>query len=300
VHRFRECWNFFTGLVFGTDILRSGDGFFMSGQGTRAALGPHLPFLRRYGRALTGSQTSGDAFVRAALEALLADPDQLIADNAPRVELFRLFHAIWTPVAETVGDRAANDRDWRHPAEAVGEGLLADLPRSRREALLLTAVEGFSIDEVCIILGRDEADVRADIDAARAEMAQALQGRVLIIEDEPVIAMHLQDIVEDMGHSVVGLASTHAEAIDLGHATNPDLVLADIRLADGSSGIDAVRDLLADRKVPVIFITAYPERLLTGERPEPTYLVTKPFEVETIVTTIGQALMMHRRERQAA
>ena len=129
---------------------------------------------------------------------------------------------------------------------------------------------------------------------------QALDGRVLIIEDEPVIAMHLQDIVEDMGHSVVGLASTHAEAIDLSNATNPDLVLADIRLADGSSGVDAVRDILADRQVPVIFITAYPERLLTGERPEPTYLVTKPFEVETIVTTIGQALMMHRRERRAA
>jgi DNA-directed RNA polymerase specialized sigma24 family protein len=276
----------------------------MSGTGTSggisAALGPHLPYLRRYGRALTGSQTSGDAFVRAALEALIADPEQLTDRNAPRVELFRLFHAIWTPVAETVGDRAANDGDWRHPAEAVGEGLLSELPRSRREALLLTAVEGFTVAEVAVILDRSEEEVRDDIDAARAEMARALEGRVLIIEDEPVIAMHLQDIVEDMGHSVVGLASTHAEAIDLSIATSPDLVLADIRLADGSSGVDAVREILADRRVPVVFITAYPERLLTGERPEPTYLVTKPFEVDTIVTTIGQALMMHRRERRAA
>jgi CheY-like chemotaxis protein/DNA-directed RNA polymerase specialized sigma24 family protein len=273
----------------------------MPTQGLKAALGPHLPYLRRYGRALTGSQSSGDAFVRAALEALLAAPDQIVAGNAPRVELFRLFHAIWTPVAETVGaDDAGDDGVWRHPVQAVGEGLLSGLPRSRREALLLTAVEGFSIEDVCIILDRDEAAVRADILAAREEISRALAGRVLIIEDEPVIAMHLQDIVEDMGHSVVGLASTHAEATELSRSTAPDLVLADIRLADGSSGVDAVKEILADRSVPVVFITAYPERLLTGERPEPTYLVTKPFEVETIVTTIGQALMMHRAGREAA
>ena len=269
----------------------------MSSQGLKATLGPHLPYLRRYGRALTGSQASGDAFVRAALEALLAEPEQLVADNAPRVELFRLFHAIWTPVAETVGDdEPGTVNHWRHAVQAVGEGLLSDLPRSRREALLLTAVEGFTLDEVCIILNRDADSVTADIAAARDEIARALAGRVLIIEDEPVIAMHLQDIVEDMGHTVVGLASTHDEAVDLSASTEPDLVLADIRLADGSSGVDAVREILADRQVPVIFITAYPERLLTGERPEPTYLITKPFEVDTIVTTIGQALMLHRAE----
>lgn len=267
----------------------------MSSHGLKAALGPHLPFLRRYGRALTGSQATGDAFVRAALEALLAAPDQLSVDNAPRVELFRLFHAIWTPVAESVGDdEPGMPNQWRHAVQAVGEGLLSALPRSRREALLLTAVEGFSVEDVCIILDRDEASVREDIAAAREEIARGLAGRVLIIEDEPVIAMHLQDIVEDMGHSVVGLASTHDEAIDLSTSAQPDLVLADIRLADGSSGIDAVRDILAARRVPVVFITAYPERLLTGERPEPTYLITKPFEVDTVVTTIGQALMMHR------
>jgi CheY-like chemotaxis protein/DNA-directed RNA polymerase specialized sigma24 family protein len=273
----------------------------MSTQGLKAKLGPHLPYLRRYGRALTGSQTTGDAFVRAALETLLAEPGQLVRENEPRVELFRLFHAIWAPVAETVGDDApANDAGWRHTVEAVGEGLLAGLPRARREALLLTAVEGFSVDDVSIILARDEAGVRADIAAARDELSRALAGRVLIIEDEPVIALHLQDIVEEMGHTVVGLASTHAEATELSRSGKPDLVLADIRLADGSSGLDAVKDILADRSVPVVFITAYPERLLTGERPEPTYLVTKPFEVETIVATIGQALMMHRAAREAA
>lgn len=265
--------------------------------GLGSSLGPHLPFLRRYGRALTGSQVTGDAFVRAALEALLVAPDQLVESNAPRVELFRLFHAIWNPVADTVGGES---RNWKNAVHAVGEGLLSDLPHSSREALLLTAVEGFTLDEACIILGRDRQSVEADIAAARDEISTQLASRVLIIEDEPMIAMHLQDIVEDMGHSVVGLASTHAEAIVLNRTALPDLILADIRLADGSSGVDAVKDILADRKLPVVFITAYPERLLTGERPEPTYLITKPFETDTVVATIGQALMMHRAEQEAA
>jgi CheY-like chemotaxis protein len=82
-------------------------------------------------------------------------------------------------------------------------------------------------------------------------------------------------------------------------STHPELILADISLADGSSGIDAVKDILALMDVPVIFITAFPERLLTGERPEPTYLITKPFSPETVTATIGQALLFHREQSSA-
>ena len=67
-------------------------------------------------------------------------------------------------------------------------------------------------------------------------------------------------------------------------------MLADIQLADDCSGIDAVKDILAQFDVPVIFITAFPERLLTGERPEPTFLITKPFQPATVKAAIGQAL----------
>ena len=73
-------------------------------------------------------------------------------------------------------------------------------------------------------------------------------------------------------------------------ADRPGLVLADIQLADDSSGIDAVKDILAEFSVPVIFITAFPERLLTGERPEPTFLITKPFQRSTVKAAISQAL----------
>ena len=262
----------------------------------RSALGPYLPYLRRYGRALTGSQRTGDAFVRAALEALVQAPEQINPASPARVELFRLFHAFWSPIASQVADTAPS---WTSAGAALGEMLLADLPPQRREALLLTAVEGFSVADAATILQRSEDAVRADIAEAMAAIAAQMTGRVMIIEDEPIIAMDLQGIVESLGHTVIGIAATRTEAAAMAGREQADLVLADIQLADGSSGIDAVKDILADHDVPVVFVTAFPERLLTGERPEPTFLITKPFEVETLVATIGQALMMQRRHEPA-
>jgi CheY-like chemotaxis protein len=141
--------------------------------------------------------------------------------------------------------------------------------------------------------------VSDDIATARQSITDSLQVAVMIIEDEAIIALHIRSIVEGLGHSVTGIARTRTEAFALAERTRPELVLADISLADGSSGIDAVKDILSAMSVPVIFITAFPERLLTGERPEPTYLITKPFEPETVIATIGQALLVHR-ERTAA
>lgn len=253
----------------------------------RTSFAPHLPYLRRYARALTGSQRSGDSFVRASLEALAEAPELLQSDNAAGVELFRLFHAFWSPQAAAtqvdIGDEPTR-----------GEIELQRLPVERRAALLLTAVEGFTVADTAVILSRPSDQIEGEIAAARAEIAAMLKSRILIIEDEPLIAMHIETIVEDMGHETVGIATTHREAVALGSESSPDLILADIQLADGSSGIDAVKDLLQDFHVPVIFITAYPERLLTGERPEPTWLVTKPFEAETVMATIGQALLQHQ------
>mgnify|MGYP002650438972 CR=1 FL=1 len=70
----------------------------------------------------------------------------------------------------------------------------------------------------------------------------------------------------------------------------PGLVLADIQLADDSSGIDAVKDILAEFQVPVIFITAFPERLLTGDRPEPAFLISKPYSEEQVRSAVSQAM----------
>ena len=122
----------------------------------------------------------------------------------------------------------------------------------------------------------------------RGPVAAEIATDVLIIEDEGLIAQDIQFICEDLGHRVIGVARTHGEALELAKTRRPGLILADIQLADGSSGLDAVDDLLNTFEVPVIFITAYPERFLTGERPEPAFLIAKPFQPSTVSAEIGR------------
>ncbi len=260
-----------------------------------ARLAPHLPYMRRYARALTGSQSTGDQYVRIALEALAAGERTLDSRFSPRVALYHVFHAIWCSSGAQLEDRSP---------EAVGQDasqrLLRIAPRSR-QAFLLTALEGFTPSEAAQILDTDFSDVERLIAEAQNEIDAELATDVLIIEDEPVIAADIEALVRELGHSVVDIAATRTEAVEAVANKMPGLVLADIQLADGSSGIDAVKDILVRYDVPVIFITAFPERLLTGERPEPTFLITKPFQPETVKAAIGQALFFHPgRTRKAA
>jgi CheY-like chemotaxis protein len=139
------------------------------------------------------------------------------------------------------------------------------------------------------------------IDTAIREMEESVAGRVMVIEDEAIIAMDISAIVREMGHRVTGVARTRTEAVRLAMETKPDLVLADIQLADNSSGIDAVNDILGEfQDLPVIFITAFPERLLTGARPEPAFLITKPYSEEQVRSAVSQAMFFASTETLAA
>jgi CheY-like chemotaxis protein len=261
---------------------------------TSQILAPHLPYLRRYARALTGSQGSGDAHVRAALTALIAGDQSLIEGVPPRVGLYRLFHAIWQSGAEHFDETAQT------AGEKTPEGRLRSLSASKRAALLLTAVEAFSLEEAAFIVDETPEEVERGILEAQKTIDSQLASKVLIIEDEPIIALDLENLVTELGHKVVAIAATRAEAVAKAHSERPGLVLADINLGEGGSGIDAVSDILAAFDIPVIFITAYPEKLLTGERPEPTYLIAKPFLPETVQATVGQALFFHPVAKEAA
>jgi len=257
-----------------------------------AKLAPHLPFVRRYARALTGDQATGDQYVRVSLEALAAGERSLDESLSARVALYQVFHAIW----QSSGAQLESAVEEGAPvARTAGERLLRIAPRSR-QAFLLTAVEGFTPVEAAVILQTDFNEIESLIATAQAEIDAELATEVLIIEDEPVIAADIEALVKELGHRVTEIAATRGEATASAGRAKPGLVLADIQLADGSSGIDAVRDILADTDVPVIFITAFPERLLTGERPEPTFLITKPFQPETVKAAIGQALFFHPRK----
>lgn len=259
---------------------------------------PHLPFLRRYARALTGSQALGDAYVRATLEAIVAAPDEFPRDVDPRLGLYRLFHRLWASARLEDGiEPGAADEDER---QAVARARLARVTPLPRQALLLTAMEGFGPADVAWLMDVAPDEVEALVAEALNEIERQTRADVLIIEDEPIIAMDIETIVRDMGHDVTGIAVTHSEAVGMATARRPGLVLADIQLADNSSGIDAVRDILERFPVPVIFITAFPERLLTGERPEPTFLITKPFQRATVKAAIAQALFFDAATSPAA
>jgi len=247
------------------------------------SIGRELPYLRRYARALTGNQSAGDNYAAATLEAILADRSLMAGDQA-RVSLFRTFHAIWQssgqPVAEE-GDGAA----------ARAQAHLRTLTPNSREALLLRTIEEMRYEQIAQIMGLEVEEAEELVQIALNEMGRAIRGKVMIIEDETIIAMDLKGIVQAMGHEVTGVARTHTAAVQLASERRPDLILADIQLADGSSGIDAVNELMQTMgDVPVIFVTAFPERLLTGDRPEPAFLISKPYSEEQVRSAVSQAM----------
>ena len=252
-----------------------------------------LPFLRRHARALTGSQQVGDSYAAATLEALLADPEGLKGQTRTDLAVFRAFYNIW----QSSGAQLEEADEGAGGARAQAMRHLARLTPQTRETLLLHTVEGFTLQDVGAIMGVSEAEAGQLVEVARKEMHEAVRGRIMVIEDESIIAMDLEAIVQDMGHEVVGVATTREQAVEIGMDMAPDLVLADIQLADDSSGIDAVNELL-DRfpDMPVIFITAFPERLLTGERPEPSFLIAKPFTPPQVISAVSQAMFFSSTE----
>lgn len=252
-------------------------------------LGHVLPYLRRFARAMTGSQSSGDRFAAAALEAILADRSVLDGVTV-KTGVFRVLYRIWSSAGAPVEDDESG-------LQARAQKHLARLTANSREALLLHSVEGFGFSDVATIIGIDQSEAEALVSIARREMADAVSGSVMIIEDEAIIAMDIESIVSDMGHRVTGVARTRDEAVKLGAADVPDLILADIQLADNSSGIDAVNDLMASLgERPVIFITAFPERLLTGEKHEPAFLISKPYTEDQVISAVSQAMFFSSTE----
>jgi CheY-like chemotaxis protein len=254
--------------------------------GLKQQIVQRLPYLRRYARALTGSQAMGDQYIRGCLETLLQEPQLMAAGGNVSIQLFKLFHK-FADTVRTSTDELAQLAD---PVERrVGERLVALAPLDR-QALLLVHQEGFSPAEAAQILQIDGAEVTRRIEDAWANLKRQKTTSVLIIEDEPVIALDVAESVKSLGHKVTGVAARASEAIAMAKARPPGLVLADIQLKDGSTGIMAVQEILKSIEVPVVFVTAFPERLLTGEALEPAFVVTKPFDATTLKVAISQAL----------
>lgn len=245
----------------------------------------NIPFLRRYGRALSGNQPQGDQFAAATLDAILGASEILDPELEPKVALFSVFQSIWTDAKATaLGPETS-------PLAAQAQRHLETLRSGTRDALLLNSLEEFSLPEISTIMGVDEHEVRKLLDQAYSDMAEAVTGRVLIIEDDLVAADDLESVVTEMGHHVTGNADTHAAAVMSAMEDEPDLIIADVVLADDTSGVDAAAEILnAYHKKPVIFVTGHPEQLLTGKKREPAFLIPKPYMHDQVRTAVSQAL----------
>ena len=275
-----------------------------------------LPYARRYARALIGSRARGDALVAASLRAMLDTPGD--ANSDPRLALYAsITRAAASEPEPDPGDAPADDTAADSVAQpgatqpgatqpgatqsgatqsgatqsgATQSGAAHGLSTLQRQLLLLTALEGLSLDKAAAVAGLDEPDAAASLAEARLHLREAAATDVLIIEDEPIIAMDLEELVAGCGHRVVGVASSEAEAVEIALRTRPGLILADINLGHGGDGASAVATISRQHRAPVIFVTAYPERLLTGEASEPAFVITKPFEPLTLAIATYQAV----------
>ncbi len=251
-----------------------------------------LPSLRRYARALTGSQDAGDDLVVRALERLSIGP-RLADDIAPKIGLYKVVSDVWNSViGKHIMDMAAKGSLAAAADERIGQ--LEGIPR---QAFLLVAMEKLTPTEAAIVLSLSEHEFKSELAKARHDVASQVATDVLVIEDELFIAADLEKILTDLGHNVGPVARTHSQAVAVARRQKPGLIVSDIQLADDSSGIDAVRDILEFSSAPIIFVTSYPELLLTGTRPEPIFLIKKPFSSDEVRGVVSQALFFRQNAR---
>ena len=227
-----------------------------------------LPYARRYARALSGGQAAGDALVTDAVRVLLAAEEEGGGDV--RLALYR-------GVTQQAGELVVGEPE-------------ASLSGLQRKLQLLTSLEEVPLPAAAEILGLTESQAEASLTQARERLRLAAATDVLIIEDEPIIAMDIEELVASCGHRVVGVAATERDAVEIAERCRPGLILADINLGAGGDGTSAVSRILRSHYAPVIFVTAYPERLLTGDALEPAFVITKPFEPLTLAIATYQAV----------
>ncbi|MGR3515039.1 MAG: response regulator [Paracoccaceae bacterium] len=244
-----------------------------------------LPYLRRYARAMSGSRDLGDRIAEQALIRFLRD-DEALSENADlRVVLFRALQDARGELDYALEDETASK------ALAQANRHLSRLTPGSRDAFLLSAFEQFSTEQIATIMRRTPDEIDGLITVARQDLSNMITGRILVIEDELAVANEISEIVVEMGHSVIGNAPTKEDALEIVEKVEPDLILSDIQLANGGSGITAVSEILRSYPMtPVVYITGFPERLLTGKGPEPAFLVTKPYSPEQVRSAVSQAM----------
>jgi two-component system, response regulator PdtaR len=115
--------------------------------------------------------------------------------------------------------------------------------------------------------------------------------KILIVEDETIVAEALSQFLHYAGYQVVGIAKDESSALRQAAAGHPDLVLMDIRLAGSSDGIETAREMQAERPVDVVFVTAHQDSRTRSraDSVHPAGFVAKPFSCQQLLDAVTAA-----------
>ncbi|WP_439815604.1 response regulator [Zavarzinia sp. CC-PAN008] len=249
-----------------------------------------LPRLRRFACLLTGSRRVGDDLLRQSLQAYVAGSTD---DLPPGGGVLRL-------LADLAAATPSQGPSTRGPAasavpvadeDRLAENLLI-LPLGQRLAVLLVGVHGLAYGQAARIAGVSEFEIRRDLMAGRRLLLRRSLPPVLVIENERLVGEHIAGILEDMGHRVSGPACTGAEALALARADRPSLILADIDLGDGASGIVVGREIVRLTQAKLIYVTGFPSRVIMEQsRGDNAMVLAKPFAPESLRVAVNRAMV---------
>lgn len=240
--------------------------------------------LRSFCRLLLSERLFGDEFVEAAFGGV-----SRLTENSSRerIEAFRHLLDTWRGLA-------GRDRQPQPFSDAALMASAGNPPSDIQAALLMSDVLGLRHAEIEAILAPQPKSVMELVVAGRSQLAGSAAGRVVILEDELIIALDLKSIVEGLGASVAGMAPTAAEGLRLVDGHRPDAILVDYLLRGGETGIDLVNQAREVHDCTTIFVTAFPEKVLQGTEDEPDVVLRKPYTSEGIRAAVAQALAVPR------
>lgn len=248
-------------------------------------LNSHLPYLRRYARALTGATHLGDDLVTRGVEAAVMAPTRFGIPGPKRAPLYALLNLLFD--ADGEGRPMASP----HPIEQV----LARLPEPERRLYLLTALEELPLAEAAAVEQMVVEDAAERLCRVRERLRCDLTARVMVVEENPILALDLGSVVTEMGHVVCGTAATESEAMVLADTEQPTLALLDVRLADGGSGIEVARKLHEKMSaLRVIFVTGNDGEIERLNQTPLGPVVRKPFSAEAVRAAITRIVFMPR------
>jgi DNA-directed RNA polymerase specialized sigma24 family protein/CheY-like chemotaxis protein len=245
----------------------------------------HLPYLRRYARALTGTAQRGDELVLRSLETAMLAPERFGLTRNARIPLYALVNLHF--------DEAGGGQGQPLPSPYPVERALAALPEGERRAYLLIALEGLSPAEAAAVLNEPaEGEIAIRFGHARERVRQAMVQKVLVVEDDSLLAADLENCVTSLGHEVCGTAVSEQAAIEIADRHEPTLALLDVCLADGSSGIEVAKRLRRRGVARTIFVTGFADEAENRDALHLGPIVSKPYTVETLDEAIQRAIFM--------